>query len=238
MIASTIVVVLISSMRTYRHDTLVGFIFIALYIGNWAWATHYSSLGILTQTWSLGLEEQFYLVWPLVFVVLAARRRRELVATILAGLAIADVIYRIALLHAGISAVRVYAGTDSHCDGLLWGCSLAFWLASGQLNRLLIKRVLMIVTPLAIAGLVALILWVPWGVNATSVAYLAPAALFAAIVLANQVTSPLPLVTPILRSTAAVWIGKRSYGLYLWHFPIYLLIERVYTRIMVREVST
>ena len=68
--------------------------FVIFFVGNWARVFDFNALGVLAHTWSLGIEEQFYLVWPLLFVLLAARRRRGAVALVLTGIAGLVIMYR------------------------------------------------------------------------------------------------------------------------------------------------
>ncbi|HET9690764.1 MAG TPA: acyltransferase, partial [Acidimicrobiales bacterium] len=109
-----------------RHQTLVGLPWIVLYAGNWARAVGASSLGVLANLWSLAVEEQFYLLWPVVLVAFLSRRvARERLAAALVALAAVEVAYREVLFHTGVSVERLVNGIDTHSDGLLLGCALA-----------------------------------------------------------------------------------------------------------------
>jgi len=83
-------------------------------------------LGTLGHTWSLAVEEQFYVVWPVVLIGLTAvirNRRRLLIAFVL--LAVAVVVWRTYLWQTGVSLSRVYIATDTRADALLLGAATA-----------------------------------------------------------------------------------------------------------------
>lgn len=84
----------------------------------------------LTQTWSLGVEEQFYLVWPALLLVLLARAPRRAMAAIVV-LVVASAVARLALFHAGVSPAFVYRETETRFDGLMIGAAAAFALQRG-----------------------------------------------------------------------------------------------------------
>ena len=206
---------------------------VALFAGNWVRAVDSSSvtgsLGLLGHTWSLAVEEQFYLIWPAVFAVLARRRiGRGGLAALLGLAAVADMAYR-AVAHAhGYGNDRIYFGADTHCDGLLAGCALAFWLASagpaglgqlGRLPRLLLRRA---AWPAAVV-LAALLVFASWPGLAleTSGAVLATALLVAAVA-AGELPAP---IGAMLGSELAVAIGRRSYGIYLWQYVLIALAQ-------------
>src|SRR5690606_18702861 len=108
---------------------------------NWARAFDwYPSSIYLSHTWSLAIEEQFYLIWPLVLITLCSRSRRPALAVALAaGLTLATVwAWRAWLLAQGADAMRVYNGLDTRADALMAGAlaaAAAPWLQA-QLIRL------------------------------------------------------------------------------------------------------
>lgn len=155
------------------------------------------SFGWLSHFWSLGIEEQFYLVWPA--VVWLTRGRRALPAICLAMIVASP------LLRAWLDPMgRV---TFCRLDHLAWGAGLAWSVRNG----VPIGRVLAVAAPLAIAAL-----WSPihhaW---LTGVAF-AGAIWWASEGYAWRATVPLR------------WVGRRSYGIYVYHFPIMLLVSRGY----------
>jgi peptidoglycan/LPS O-acetylase OafA/YrhL len=224
-VVAVLLVTLVHELHLFKSETLTTLPFVIFFVGNWARVFDFNALGVLAHTWSLGIEEQFYLVWPLLFVLLAARRRRELVALVLTGIAGLVMVYRFVLLSMGQHPWSLYFRTDTHCDGLLIGCALAFWLASGKMASPVVERLFRWATVPALL----IILFISELIDNNDpkqfhfmVAYgLGVSVLCSAVLIANQVTSPLPELASILKAPIVVWIGRRSYGLYLWHFLIY-----------------
>lgn len=180
----------------------------ALYVANWARAGGELS-PYLGHMWSLAIEEQFYLAWPLVFLGLRSCRRPVVVAALLA-VAVGVGAYRNAMAEV-VDGARLVNGTDMRLDGLALGCALAFgwpWLARFDLRRY--------VAPLAAVALAALG-WV-WVANAdlTRWGYTIVSAGWLVVLVAVLYGSGHRLLT----HRAMVRLGVLSYSLYLWHFPI------------------
>jgi len=212
--------------RASARATLAGVPWVILYVGNWVRALNIGSLGLLGQTWSLSVEEQFYLLWPALFVLLSriAPVTRRRAAWILAVLALADMVYRVAIQVTGTGLGRLYYGTDTHCDGLVLGCAVAFWLASGQRSlRPLVAG------GMAWLGAAALVVLFLTGSKYDISVEIPATVLATAAILACLITGQAPRnVGHLLSSRVAVWIGKRSYGLYLWHYLVYQAIFGAY----------
>ena len=173
--------------------------------------------------WSLAVEEQFYLVWPLVILfVLAVRSRRARVFIVLAiagGSAVAMVI-----LAGSADPSRVYYGSDTHSFGLAIGAALAIlhrdWPAS---TGRLAERILPALAAIAVFGIVALMIMLPadnplaYRGGLVLVALLSVVAIAGAIIRGSRVGA-------VLDWSPLRWIGARSYGLYLWHWPVFVLV--------------
>jgi peptidoglycan/LPS O-acetylase OafA/YrhL len=128
---------------------------VAFYVANWAGIWWYR-LGIFGHTWSLAIEEQFYLVWPLAILLLLRRvTRPRRAAWILLVIAAVSVMWRLDLALAGASERRIYWATDTHADGLLIGAAIAFLLDGGAFDRF--QRVLKWGGSLAAIGLIAML---------------------------------------------------------------------------------
>lgn len=216
---------------TTLRATLRGTPFALFYTANIGRATGWSLGGFLGHTWSLAIEEQFYLVWPVV-VILVLRRSSGPVrlgwialvsATASAGL-------RAGLDAAGFSGEMLYNATFSHADGIFAGSAFAvLWSQRPDLVRRICNPAL---TGAAIVAAAAVMMWGQW-MNA--IGYVVVAAATVAV-LAAVVTEPRSRLSGVLSHPAAVAIGRRSYGIYLYHWPIFLFLG-VDTRLPVLAIG-
>ena len=179
--------------------------------------------------WSLGIEEQFYVVWPLLLMLLLLLPSRWLrIGVVLAG-AIASAVWMATLVGQSADPTRGYFGTESHAFGLLAGVALAFvWAAlpASTPGWMLRRAPRAGVTVLGSAALVSLVLLSL--VPATNTASTFPGALLAAtgcslvaIVCAIWPGSPLGRALDV---APLRYIGDRSYAIYLWHWPLVVLL--------------
>ncbi|HEX7835341.1 MAG TPA: acyltransferase family protein [Pseudolysinimonas sp.] len=176
--------------------------------------------------WSLAVEEQFYVVWPLLLVILLLRIPRWLRITLIAVIAVGSAV-EMALLWAPDNATRVYYGTDTHAFGLAIGAVLAVvalhWPATqlewarGQ------RRAWGIAGTLALAGILALGMLMREDAPVVFQGGLVGVAVLSAVLIGALLVPGSPLGR-ILESAPLRWIGQRSYGLYLWQWPVFILV--------------
>jgi peptidoglycan/LPS O-acetylase OafA/YrhL len=210
-----------------RHHTLVCLPWVFLYVGNWFQAS--GSLGLLTPTWSLAVEEQFYIVWPIVaaFCICRCSVPRRTAARVLVVLAGLDCVYF-------LWAVRMWGGdvayfrTDTHAFGLLAGCAMAVFLSEREARGVSLSRLLrgglQVAAPMALA-ILCLICVAPTTTSASGAAMLIIAGTVASLVLVSTVVLvPRTALPRLLSSRVGRWFGRRSYGIYLYHFPLALVL--------------
>jgi len=182
----------------------------------------------LGHLWSLAVEEQFYLVWPLVLLALAgalARGRRGLALFVVLALAVASTVLMAMLYQPGSDPTRVYDGTDTRAAALLVGAALALVWPS----RRLVERVYRARSGWAdlagLAGLAVIALMV-WRVGQYSTFLYRGGFLVLSVATAGAVAALAHPATRLARlfSWAPLrWLGERSYGIYLWHYPVIAL---------------
>lgn len=189
-------------------DTAAGFGPALLYHANWHRAFD-GDIGALGHTWSLAIEEQFYVVWPLILLALLRLGGARLALRFCLIGAVGVAVVR-ELVAGSLSTDRIYNGADLRADGLLWGCALALALHLGwRLHCGAGVAVAVLAGIWAARGVVAL----PWAER--SVAAMATCVLIAAVT---------PRMVRILSHPGLVWTGRRAYGLYLWHYVVARLL--------------
>ncbi|MGY4978249.1 acyltransferase family protein [Streptomyces sp. 900105755] len=184
-------------------------------------------------TWSLGVEEQFYLAWPLLLLVLLRRGRARVVLCWVAVLCVLPVIWR-TVLWDPTAAHRIYNGPDTRADQLLVGALLALVLARLRADdpRLAVLRRWAGRLCWPALALLALIVWqIPitgpsgWNPLWYTAGFLA-AAVLSACVVATLELCPRSWPSRLLSLAVPAWVGRNlSYGMYLWHYPLIRLLS-------------
>lgn len=188
------------------QGTLVGAGASAIYVGNYVLAAGHD-LGVLGHLWTLAVEEQFYLLWPLVFVWAYRRGGTLFVARATAVVLVAGLLWRWWLVESG--AEGLHYRTDSRAWGMLAGCLAAVLIHRGW--RVTTRWVPVV----GVGGLVVLAMMPVSDVYLRAL----PAGTIYAVAVCAATCTGVP--SRWLAARPLVGVGRLSYALYLWHLPLY-----------------
>ena len=203
---------------------------------NWALVArqqdYFEAIGrppLLQHTWSLAVEAQFYLIWPLVLLFILKYFGKKNIPYAALGIALASGIalfaysVRIDTQESAIS--HVYFGTDTHSIGLFLGSALAVSWQPQNLTREITKRAQDFVDLIGVVGFLGLLSTFLFINESDPTLYRIAfplSALFGCATLIS-VVHPASRFAPILSTRPLIWIGERSYGIYLWHWIVFQL---------------
>ena len=202
---------------------------------NWALVArnqdYFETIGrppLLQHTWSLAVELQFYLVWPIILLTVLKYFGKKNIARIALIIAIISgtILFLVSLQldQANTSKVsHIYFGTDTHSLGLFLGSALAVSWIPQNLSANITRRAQDVIDGIGVVGLLGLIstfLFIDES-NASLYQIAFPlAAIFGCLVIISLV-HPASRFAPIISTPPFRWIGQRSYGIYIWHWVIF-----------------
>ena len=183
---------------------------------------------LLQHTWSLGVEAQFYLIWPLILLlVLRYLGKSKIPGAALFIAAVSGITLLVVSLQVDAASAsqisHVYFGTDTHSIGLFLGAALAVNWIPQNLKENVDRRAQDFIDGIGVIGFIGMLatfLFINES-DATLYKLAFPLAGIFGCAIITSIVHPASRFAPILSSRIAVWIGERSYSIYLWHWVVF-----------------
>jgi peptidoglycan/LPS O-acetylase OafA/YrhL len=211
--------------REHWQEILVA----ACYVANWP-TLHQTGFAALGHTWSLSLEEQFYLLWPpLLWLMLVLRLRQKTILALVCVGILATVTVRITLYHLHrtpgpdkeANVMRMYMGLDTRADSLLVGCGVGLLTAWNRLPTS--RRAIRWLNSGAAVSALALAYLAAFSAETRTLYFhglLTVVALLVGIIIMRMLVAPSPIGRLLLEWAPLVGVGRISYGIYLYHIMV------------------
>ncbi|MDI9230502.1 acyltransferase family protein [Staphylococcus caprae] len=217
-----------------KHDAIAA----CFYVSNWWYifqdVDYFNQFSVapLKHLWSLAIEEQFYLFFPIILLGLLKFCRKKTITLVLIVVSLLSLLAMIIIHMWTGNNSRVYFGTDTRLQTLLLGCILAFIWPPFSFKKNISKKAKSSISIVGLLGLLILIYlfitvsdqdkWIySGGFYAIS---------FLTLFVIASVVHPSSLLKKILSFNLFIYIGKRSYSLYLWHYPIIVFMNSYFVQ--------
>lgn len=217
------VYVALQSDRTHAEQVRSGIIATFFYVSNWIAVRYDNPFYFLNHTWSLAIEEQFYLLWPWMLIVAVKRLSPGKMLVVTALMVLAAVVLQGYYFHVSGTFLRSYAGTDSRAAGLLIGAMLAMLLRSGR--GIPGARYISFLGALSLFSLAVIAVFAEYDRRYMYFGVLTVVSICSATLILALETDRRSGVSRFLGLSPLRYVGKISYGLYLWHFPVFQIVH-------------
>jgi peptidoglycan/LPS O-acetylase OafA/YrhL len=185
---------------------------------------------LLQHTWSLGVEAQFYLLWPLILLLTVRYLgKKKIPGAALFIAAVSGITLLVVSFHVDAASTsqisHVYFGTDTHSIGLFLGAALAVSWIPQNLKEDVERRAQDFIDGIGVFGFIGMIatfLFID-ETDPTLYKLAFPLAGIFGCAIITSIVHPASRFAPLLGSKVAVWIGERSYSIYLWHWVVFQL---------------
>ncbi|EIE3639462.1 acetyltransferase [Staphylococcus pseudintermedius] len=224
-----------TEIQKVRADTIAAI----FYVSNWWYimqnVDYFEQFAVqpLKHLWSLAIEEQFYLVFPIVLLsLLSFIRRLKSIRIIFLILLVISMIAMMVLYVPNENVARVYFGTDTRIQTLLMGVLLALVWPPFQLKAKVNRQMRTLIDTAGVVGLAILFICFKFVSETNSILYYGGFFLISTVTLLVIASSvhPSGYFAKFLGNKVFTFIGSRSYSLYLWHYPIIVLIHHQFVQ--------